>query len=46
MEEVDRVSSEFYITVGTITRTAGILLQSRLKVLAVNLSWPTGCILA
>jgi len=28
MEEVDRVSSEFYITVGTITRTAGILLQS------------------
>ena len=34
MEEV-----EFCITVGTVTRTAGILIHSRLKQLAVNLHY-------
>ena len=30
---------EFCITVGTVTRTAGILIHSRLKQLAVNLHY-------
>ena len=38
MEEVDKGCREFCITVGTVTSTAGILIHSRLKVLAVNLS--------
>ena len=38
MEEVDKGYSEFYVTVGTATRTGSILIHSRLKVLAVNLS--------
>jgi len=38
MEEVDEGCREFWVTIGTITRTAGILIHSRLKVLAVNLS--------
>ena len=38
MEEVDKGYSEFCITVSTETRTAGILIHSRLKVLAVNLN--------
>ena len=38
MEEVDKGYSEFCITVSTETRTAGILIHSRLKALAVNLS--------
>jgi len=42
MEEVDRRCSEFCITVSTVIRTAGILIHSRLKVLAVNLSRPSG----
>jgi len=42
MEEVDKGCSEFCITVGTVTRTAGILIHSWLKALAVNLSWPPG----
>ena len=36
MEEVDKGYSEFCITVGTVTRTACILIHSRLKALAVN----------
>ena len=39
--EVDKGCREFCITVGTVTRTAGILIHSRLKALAVNLSWPS-----
>jgi len=42
MEEVDKVCSEFCITVGTVTRTASVLIHSRLKALAVNLNWPSG----
>jgi len=42
MEEVDKGCSEFCVTAGTVTRTAGILIRSRLKALAVNLSWPSG----
>jgi len=38
MEEVDKGCSEFCITVGTVNRTASILIHSQLKVLAVNLS--------
>jgi len=38
MEEVDKGCSEFCITVGTVTRTASILIHSRLQELAVNLS--------
>ena len=34
MEEVDKGCSTFCITVGTVTRIAGILIHSRLKVLA------------
>jgi len=42
MEEVDKGFSEFCTTVGTATRIAGILIQSWLKALAVNLSQPSG----
>ena len=42
MEEVNKGCGEFCITVGTATRTAGILIHSRLKALAVNLSRPSG----
>ena len=42
MEEVDKGCREFCITVGTVIRTAGLLIHSRLKALAVNLSWPSG----
>jgi len=38
MEEVDKVCSKFCITVGTVTRTASILIHSQLQALAVNLS--------
>ena len=41
MEEVNKGCSEFCVTVGTATRTAGILIHSRLKALAVNLSQPS-----
>ena len=41
MEEVDKGCSEFCITVGTVTRTVGILIHSWLKALAVNLSQPS-----
>jgi len=34
--------SEFCVTVGTVTRTASILIHSRLKALAINLSQPSG----
>ena len=39
MEEVDKGCIEFCIIVGTVTRTAGILIHSQLKALTVNLSW-------
>ena len=42
MEEVDKGCSVFCVTVGTATWTAGILIHSRLKELAVNLSRPSG----
>ena len=42
MEEVDKGCSEFCVTVGTVTRPADILIRSRLKELAVNLSRPSG----
>ena len=38
MKEVDKGCSKFFVTVGTVTRTVGILIHSLLKVLAVNLS--------
>ena len=41
MEEVDKGCSEFYVA-GTVTRITSILIYSRLKALAVNLSWPSG----
>ena len=41
-EEVDKGCSEFCKTVDTITRTAGILIYSQLKPLAVNLSRSSG----
>jgi len=41
-EEVDKGCSEFYVTVGTVIRTADILTHSRLNVLAVYLSQPSG----
>jgi len=41
-EEVDKGCSEFCVAEGTVIRTAGILIHSRLKVLAVNLSPPSG----
>jgi len=40
MEEADKGCSEFCVTVGTVT----ILAHSRLKALAVNLSWPSSLI--
>ena len=42
MEEVDKGCSEFCVTAGTVTRTAGILIHSRLKAMAVNLSRTSG----
>ena len=42
MQEVDKGRSELCVTVGTATRIASILINSRLKVLAVNLSQPSG----
>ena len=42
MWEIDIGCSEFCITVGTATRTAGILIHSWLKPLVVNLSRPSG----
>jgi len=42
MEEVYKGCSEFCVTVDTVTRSAGILIHSRLKVLAVNMSQPSG----
>jgi len=41
MEDVDKGRSEFCVTAGTATRTASILIYSRLKMLAVKLSRPT-----
>ena len=41
MEEVDEGCSKLCITVGNATRTASILIHSRLKALAVNLSRPS-----
>jgi len=41
MEEVGKGCSEFCVTVGTVTRVAGILINSWLKALAVNLSQPS-----
>ena len=42
MDKVDKGCSEFCVIVGTVTRTASILIHSRLKVLAVKLSRPSG----
>ena len=42
MEEVDEGCSEPCVSVGTVTRTAGILIHSWLKALAVNLIRPSG----
>jgi len=42
MEEVDKGCSEFCVTAGTVTRTADILIHSRLKAMAVNLSRTSG----
>jgi len=42
MEEVDKRCSEFCVTLGTKTRTGGILIHSWLKALAANLSQPSG----
>jgi len=42
MQEVDKGRSELCVTVGTATRIASMLIHSRLKVLAVNLSQPSG----
>ena len=44
MEEADKGCSEFCVTASTVTRIVGILIHSRLKVLAVNLSRPFGWI--
>jgi len=41
MEEVDKGCSEFCVTVGSVTRTASILIHSWLKALAVNRSQPS-----
>ena len=43
--EVDKRCSEFCVTVGTATRTAGILIHVRLQALAVNLSQPSSRLL-
>jgi len=45
MEEVEKGCSKFCVTVGTVTRTASILIHSRLKALAVNLSRPSSRLL-
>ena len=42
MAKVCKGCSEFCVTVDTVTRTGGILIRSRLKALAVHLSWPSG----
>jgi len=42
MEQVDKGRSQFCITVGTVTSTADILIDSWLKALAVDLSRPSG----
>jgi len=42
MEEVDKGCSVFCVTVGSVIRTADILIHSRLKALAVNMSRPYG----
>ena len=42
MKEVHTGCSEFCATVGTVIRTAGILIYSRLKAVAVNLNWQSG----
>jgi len=42
MEEVGKGCSEFCVTVGTVTRTASILIHRQLKALAVNSSQPSG----
>ena len=42
MKEVDKWCSNFSITVGTETRTAGILIYSWLNMLAANMSQPSG----
>jgi len=42
VKQVDKGCCEFCVTVGTVTRTAGILIHGRLKALAVNLSQPSG----
>jgi len=42
MEEVDKGCSQLWVTVGTMTRIAGILIHSWSKALAVNLSRPFG----
>jgi len=42
MEQVDKGCSQFCITVGTVTSTADILIDSWLKALAVDLSRPSG----
>jgi len=47
--EADKGCSEFCVTVGTVTRTTSLLIYSRLKALAVNLSRPSSklwCMLA
>jgi len=41
MDEVDKGCNDFYITVGTVTRTAGILIHSHRHWL-LNLSHPSG----
>ena len=42
IEDVDEGCSKFCVTVGSATVTAGILIHSQLKALAVNLSRPSG----
>ena len=39
MEEVDKGCSEFCVTVGTVIRTAGILIHSRPTLVVCQLSW-------
>ena len=41
MEQVDKGCREFCVAVGAVTSTASILIHSRLKALAVNLSRPS-----
>jgi len=42
MDKVDKGCSKFCITVGSMTRTAGILIHSWLKALVANLKQPSG----